>query len=88
MIVPDQDARTLPLPVLARNQLDNGISNNLWYEEVVPHDSVFYFAVLSNGEDTGDKVLESFDRAVKDTRLFQFGGSATVGYGLTLLEGF
>ena len=88
LIVPDQDARTLSLPVSARNQLDNGISKNLWYEEVVPHESVFYLAVLSNGTETGDKALDSFDKAVKTDRLFQFGGNATIGYGLTMLEEF
>lgn len=88
LIVPDQDARTLSLPVSARNQLDNGISQNLWYEEVVPHEAVFYLAVLSDGTKPGDKALESFDTVVKSDKLFQFGGNATIGYGLTLLEGF
>ena len=80
--------RMLPLPVSARNQLDNGISQNLWYEEVVPHETVFYLAVLSNGTMPGDQALESFDKVIKADKLFQFGGNATIGYGLTMLEEF
>ncbi|MCX6279668.1 MAG: type III-B CRISPR module RAMP protein Cmr4, partial [Bacteroidetes bacterium] len=29
------------LPVIARNCIEDGTSQNLWYEEVVPHESVF-----------------------------------------------
>ncbi|MCR5347728.1 MAG: type III-B CRISPR module RAMP protein Cmr4 [Fretibacterium sp.] len=91
LILPDADFRSekIHLPVLARNQLDNGESKNLWYEEVVPHDAVFYFAVLSDGTEPGDKALEDFAGvAEKDRRLFQFGGNATIGYGLTQLTAF
>lgn len=35
------------LPVVARNQLDNGESKQLWYEEVVPHGSVFYTLIIT-----------------------------------------
>ena len=58
-----------PLPVVARNQL--GENKNLWYEEIVPHGTVFYFAVL----DPQDNNPLTFDRWV------QIGGNASVGCG-------
>lgn len=65
------------LPVIARNVLDdNGISKNLWYEEFVPHESVFGFIILTPDE---------MDKEFKDLLLsnpVQFGGNASVGYGL------
>lgn len=63
------------LPVMARNALDeNGISNNLWYEEVVPHKSVFYFIIITPHNETTK--LDKLDNAV-----VQFGANASVGQG-------
>lgn len=67
----------LSLPVMARNKLDNGKSKNLWYEEVVPHESIFCFAVLAES----DEELKMF-RSVVEGKVIQFGGSASIGYGL------
>lgn len=66
------------LPVIARNHLDNGISTNLWYEEVVPHQSMFYFFVLSEDQ----SLLDDFKNAINNAKVIQFGGNATIGYGL------
>ncbi len=57
------------LPVIARNNLD---SQNLWYEEFVPHHSVFYTLIIDNNKfelDFADPV--------------QLGGNSSVGYGYT-----
>jgi CRISPR-associated protein Cmr4 len=35
------------LPFIARNHLENGKSENLWYEEVVPRESLFYTFIQS-----------------------------------------
>ncbi|TWS95557.1 RAMP superfamily CRISPR-associated protein [Streptococcus sp. sy018] len=68
------------LPVIARNVLDEqGISKNLWYEEVVPHKSLFYFTVVSTINDTN--LLDCFELVVKD-KVIQFGANASIGYGL------
>lgn len=90
MIIPDFDFgggnNRVVLPVLARNYLDDqGISKNLWYEEVVPHESVFYLPVLSNGTADGDNALDKFHSFIstEGNYLVQFGGNATIGYGLT-----
>jgi CRISPR-associated protein Cmr4 len=61
-----------PLPVVARNCLQKG-KENLWYEEVVPHDSVLYFAVI------GDTELNLPD-------IVQFGGNASIGCGYCKLK--
>ena len=83
IIVPDAEYRKVELPVLARNQLENGISKNLWYEQVVPHEAVFVFGVLSDGTPTGNKIMSDFAGVIASNSIIQFGGNATVGYGLT-----
>lgn len=71
------------LPVVARNRLDNGKSQNLWFEEIVPHESVFYFfAVVSDGD---KEHLDAFVEGVNH-KVVQFGGNATIGYGLCEVE--
>jgi len=64
------------LPVVARNHLVNKKSENLWYEEVVPHGSVFYFAVISPDEVPDDAKLTI-------PEIVQFGGHSTIGCGFT-----
>jgi CRISPR-associated protein Cmr4 len=87
------------LPVIARNQLDNGISNNLWYEEVVPRESIFYTAIQepgrkllahyndnANGKNKDKQVserIETFFKALKNP--FFLGANNSVGYGLCQL---
>ncbi|MBR1854219.1 MAG: type III-B CRISPR module RAMP protein Cmr4 [Lachnospiraceae bacterium] len=87
IILPDKTFASINLPVLARNQLNNGISKNLWYEEVVPHDAVFVFGVLSDGTTEGDDLLGIFDKKACGN-LVQFGANASVGYGLTKVMPF
>ena len=78
----DVELRDMALPVLARNQLEDGISNNLWYEQVVPHKSIFIFAVSSESAE----ILNSFAEVVKENSYIQFGGNASIGYGLCKIE--
>ena len=79
-LLTDKDFKKISLPVLARNCLDDGgISKNLWYEEVVPHESVFFFPVLADRLDTD--FLKQFRDAVNG-QVIQFGGNASIGYGL------
>lgn len=69
----------LHLPVMARNSLDDGISKNLWYEQVLPRQTrmVAFFIAPEN-----DPHTYSFDQ--KNTSgLVQIGGNASVGYGFT-----
>lgn len=65
------------LPVIARNCLENGISKNLWYEEVVPREAKFYFTVLE-----GEKHFDTFNKVLTED-IIQIGASASIGYGYT-----
>ena len=66
------------LPVIARNSV--GEQTNLWYEEVVPHKSIFYFAVVASTNES-ENLLEIFTDSVRG-KIIQFGANASVGYGL------
>ena len=58
-------------PMIARNCLnDQGISENLWYEEIVPHESVFYFPVLAD-----NNYIEEFKNTMEN--IIQFGANAS-----------
>ncbi len=61
------------LPVVARNQLDNGESKNLWYEEVVPHGSVFYTIIITQ---ENEMELDLSD-------IIHIGAHETIGCGFT-----
>lgn len=64
------------LPVIARNHLDNGQSVNLWYEEIVPRESLFY-SMIARPTDNND-----FDLLLKAANNnVQIGANASVGYG-------
>jgi len=70
------------LPVMSRNRLDEeGKSENLWYEEIVPHKSVFYFVVLSYNNKF-DFYLDLLHDEIND-KVIQFGGNASIGYGFS-----
>lgn len=69
------------LPVIAHNYLENGISKNLWYEQVLPRLTVLYFMLLT----PDDKPLqEAFDEKMR--LVLQIGANATVGYGYCHVE--
>ena len=83
------------LPVVARNKLNNGKSENLFYEEFVPRRSkfftVFSFPVLDRVTDDtrfNDKEkIKSFyqefqEMIISETNLVQIGANASIGYGL------
>lgn len=63
------------LPIIARNVLDNGESKNLWYEQVVPAETVFYTIIDDNGEHSLAEKIGS------EKALVQIGADATIGYG-------
>lgn len=68
------------LPVNARNQLEKMVSKNLWYEEFVPHHSVFYTFV--RGEDS---LVNRFIEVI-DGKVVQFGANTSIGFGLMKLS--
>ncbi|MCY6958366.1 type III-B CRISPR module RAMP protein Cmr4 [Clostridium brassicae] len=70
------------LPVIARNKLEIGVSKNLWYEEVVPRETRFYFGVIESSEDREciKNLNKRFNKLIKNN-IVQFGANATIGYG-------
>ena len=84
------------LPVIARNKLNNGKSENLWYEEVLPRESILYtvFCYYNNLDDSkpdskGKTDKKKFEMAYRlfEDKLFkdtiQIGANASIGYGIT-----
>lgn len=71
---------TKHLPVIARNNLENGQSTNLWYEEIVPRESLFYF-IVGYGEEHQDE----FENKIQSDNV-QIGGNASIGYGFTEIK--
>lgn len=67
------------LSVNARNVLDvqTKTSKNLWYEETLPPDSLFYLLVAERNGGALEKVQPLFD----GRRYLQVGGNETVGHG-------
>lgn len=74
--------KEIDLPIVARNQLEDGLSNNLWYEEIVPHESIFYFAIMY--PDNNDS-FKKFDKELR-SNIIRFGGGASIGYGYCKIE--
>jgi len=80
-----EDFKTLELPVLARNQLENGESKNLWYEEIVPKKSTFYFSIAKptnlDEKDKEQKINGFENRFNNEGSRVQFGANKSIGYG-------
>lgn len=65
------------LPIIARNVLDNGESKNLWYEQVLPAETVLYTIIQEKGNDLANAL---------DGKIVQIGANATIGYGYCEFE--
>lgn len=74
--------------VTARNNLDDEkkTSKNLWYEETIPSETLFYTLLLAMKPRTkdsnitnGNKIMEELRKVIKD--YIQIGGNETLGMG-------
>ena len=65
------------LPIIARNVLDNGESKNLWYEQVLPAETVLYTIIQEKGNDLANAL---------NNKIVQIGANATIGYGYCKFE--
>ena len=65
------------LPIIARNVLDNGESKNLWYEQVLPAETVLYTIIQEEGNELANAL---------DGKIVQIGANATIGYGYCKFE--
>jgi len=72
------DTYAADLPVVARNRLDE--NRNLWYEEVVPHQSVFITYFIPNAT-VDSNAFADFEKNLSEKN-FQVGANSSVGYGL------
>jgi CRISPR-associated protein Cmr4 len=79
------------LPIIARNSLDEkGISQNLFYEEVLPRRSVLWFMtgayhLFSRDEAPAFRTMFRFFEKKLETDPIQMGANASIGYGMTRL---
>lgn len=70
------------LPVISRNNLEDGRSNNLWYEQVLPRATRLFFVLMK--EQVHGEMLDAFFKK----ELLQVGGNASIGYGFTQVQSF
>ena len=70
---------SISLPVVAHNVLENGQSKNLWYEEYVPHKSVFGLIVGRPNEN------DKFGPIIENSPVVQFGAEASTGCGYVFM---
>jgi CRISPR-associated protein Cmr4 len=86
----DNDFQELALPVLARNYLVDGVSKNLWYEEVVPKKAQFFFCIgKATNLDEKDKKqkIDGFEnRFNTEGSRVQFGANKSIGYGFSRVK--
>ena len=61
------------LPIIARNVLENGESKNLWYEQVLPAETVLYTLIDGRNDNTLETAIGN--------KIVQIGAGATIGYG-------
>lgn len=76
------------LPIIARNVLKNGQSENLWYEQVIPAETIFYaviqepdFYTIIQKPDTPIKKSGGLLAEAIKNKIIQIGANATIGYG-------
>ncbi len=85
VLYPDEEFKDLSLPFIARNKISKeGTSENLWYEEVVPKYSKFYFFI--NPPVNRDDNVKKFDDVFEKIDLIQFGANKSIGYGYCILK--
>ncbi|MGB4176393.1 MAG: type III-B CRISPR module RAMP protein Cmr4 [Bacillota bacterium] len=93
VVLSDDDFRWFAqygLPIQARNKLAENTkqSENLWYEETLPPDTIMYALVMARTPDGIDYIDNLFSEA--HTPYLQLGGNETTGQGwfaVTVLKG-
>lgn len=74
------------LEVRARNKLDSTTktSDNLWYEECIPPDTLFYTLLLCRAGKEGS--LKKLKKTFSNRPYMQIGGNETIGQGWSVLS--
>ncbi len=85
MIIDDEEFQYFAqygLQVNARNVLDEKkISLNLWYEELIPHDTLFYSLIFERKLSENQNDIEVLKRIFTEDKYLQIGGNETIGQG-------
>ena len=79
ILLSDKDFKECSLPVRARNNL-NKEARNLWYEEHVPYNSIFYTMMMETGEIDSKDALTHLSEKIHNQKI-QVGANASVGFG-------
>jgi len=80
-VLSDMNFMQIELPVIARNSLDeNGKSKTLWYEEIVPKESTFFFSLIKDKD-----FIKEFDE-ILENEIIQIGANRSIGYGFCTLK--
>jgi len=87
----EESFKQIDLPVIARNALDeDGISQNLWYEEVVPKHTRFFFCIGKpdsvDPKDYEQKIKGFENRFENEGGIVQFGANKSIGYGFSRVK--
>ena len=89
-IFPHKIFKDLDLPVIARNKISkDGTSENLWYEEIVPSKSTFYFFISKpeNIAKSDIQKVEQFNKSFEnDVSIVQIGANKSIGYGVCQIK--
>jgi CRISPR-associated RAMP protein, cmr4 family len=83
-IMKNEVFQMIDLPIVARNHLIDGKSNNLWYEELVPHQSRFYFITLWEGNN--ENIIYKYIIEEIPKIPISFGGNNSIGNGYCSIE--
>ena len=83
-IMKNEVFQMIGLPIVARNHLIDGKSNNLWYEELVPHQSRFYFITLWEGNN--ENIIYKYIIEEIPKIPISFGGNNSIGNGYCSIE--
>ncbi|MBT9174941.1 MAG: hypothetical protein DDT22_00607 [candidate division WS2 bacterium] len=77
---------TVATQIIARNVLDDDTkkSKNLWYEEVVPSDAVFY-TIMKSAFNGNQEVIGKLVSGLSGN-ILQIGGNETIGYGFVRMS--
>lgn len=89
IIVSDDVFKTLVITatqIIVRNVLEDKTkkSENLWYEEVVPADAVFY-TIMKSTFDGNQEVIAELVGGLSE-KVLQIGGNETIGYGFVKMS--
>lgn len=71
------------LPIIARNRLDD--ERNLWYEEVVPRQTDFFFMYLTPDKEEDCSMRMICKNSIQENPV-QIGANASIGYGYCIIK--